>query len=73
MYPQQVHRQYKTGTLLSTAFQKDFNRKKKRAEKNLMKFRKEKCEVLHLGMRDPRLQYRLGAEQLENSSAEKGL
>jgi len=49
------------------------NRKEKWAEKNLMKFNKGKCKVLHLGMNNPRLQYRLGADRLQSSSAEKDL
>ena len=45
--------------------QKDLNRLERRAEKNCLKFNKDKSRVLH--------QYRLGAKLLESSSAEKDL
>ncbi|PKU46682.1 hypothetical protein llap_2999 [Limosa lapponica baueri] len=43
------------------------------AEKNLMKFNKGKCRLLHLGRNNPIHQYRLGVDLLESSSVEKDL
>ena len=42
-------------------------------QRNLKKFNKGKCSVLHLGRNSPIHQYRLGADLLQSSSAEKDL
>ncbi|GAB0188829.1 mitochondrial enolase superfamily member 1 [Grus japonensis] len=43
------------------------------ANKNLMKFNKDKCKVLHLGGHNPGVQHRLGSTQLGGSSVERYL
>jgi len=55
------------------AMWRDLHRLEKRANKNLMKFNKEKCEVLHLVRKNFIHQYMLGDTQLESSVAEKDL
>ncbi|KFV84373.1 hypothetical protein N308_15990, partial [Struthio camelus australis] len=52
---------------------RDLDRLERWAERNLMKFHKGKCKVLHLGRQNPMQQYRLGVDLLESSSAEKDL
>ncbi|KAK4823863.1 hypothetical protein QYF61_007511 [Mycteria americana] len=54
------------------AIQRDLDRLEKWAERDL-KFKKGKCEVLHLGRNNPMHLYVLGANQLERCLAEKDL
>ncbi|KAK4814746.1 hypothetical protein QYF61_026723 [Mycteria americana] len=53
--------------------QKDLNMLEEWANKNLMKFNKDKCKVLHLGKHNPGVQHRLGSTQLGSSSVERDL
>ncbi|KAJ7397481.1 rna-directed dna polymerase from mobile element jockey-like [Pitangus sulphuratus] len=53
------------------AFQRDLDKLEKGANRNLMKFNKSKCQILHLGRNNPRYQYKLGANYLESSIAQK--
>jgi len=55
------------------AIQRDLDRLEKWDNKNLMKFKKEKYEVLHMVGTDLMHQYRLEADSLESSFSEKGL
>lgn len=55
------------------AIQRGLDRLENWAERNLLKFNKGMCKVLHLGMDNLRHQYMLGTSGLESSSAEKDL
>ena len=55
------------------AIQRDPHRIKQSTWKNLMRFNKSKCKVLHLGHGNPHYQYKLGDVRIEHSPAEKKL
>ncbi|KFV72555.1 hypothetical protein N308_07965, partial [Struthio camelus australis] len=52
---------------------RDLDRLERWVKRNLLRFNKGKCRVLHLGRKNPIHQYRLEADLLERSSAEKDL
>ena len=53
--------------------QEDLDRLEEWANKNLMKFNKDKCKVSHLGKHNPGVRHRLGSTQLGSSSVERDL
>jgi len=51
----------------------DVDRLEERAKNNLMKFKKNKCKVLHLRKQNPGVQHRLGSTWLGSSCVERDL
>ena len=58
---------------LRAAIQRHLDRQEEWAVRNLLKFNKDKCQVLHLGETNTPQCYRLGPECLGSSSVEKDL
>lgn len=51
-----------------TAVHRDIESPEEWANRNFMKFNKDKCEVLHPGRKNPLQGYRLGTEELRCST-----
>jgi len=73
VYPDEVCQQHQTEWGSGATLQDDLDRLEEWAKKNLMKFSKDKCKVLHLRKHNPGVQHRLRSTWLENSSVERDL